>query len=163
MSYVDYTLGSREKFLYPREDVVKQLLALNNLKAPLVIEPKAAEKEKGISYKELNDLNAELFVKNYKQAKIGQLQILTNKPRTVYYIALVTDVREPPPFAYFADVLPGAMGSDSAKNDFVDRVQQDMGQELLKLTVQAMRDSDANYFVSDDAKKQFAESTDSGQ
>jgi hypothetical protein len=154
-AYVEYTL-TRDKFLYPRGDMVKQLLALNHLKAPLVVEPTAKEKDKNISYQELNELNTSLFQKNYKQGKLGQLQVLTNKPRTVYYIALVADVQEPPPLGFFGDSMP-SLGGDPHRNEFAERVQHEMGEELLKLTVEAMKSADDKFFISDDARKQFDE------
>src|SRR5439155_3842308 len=54
-SYVDYTLP-RNEVPFPREDMVKQFLALGDLKAPLKIETKDPDKEN--TFKDLNDLNA---------------------------------------------------------------------------------------------------------
>ena len=156
-SYVDYTLP-RNEVPFPREDMVKQFLALGDLKAPLKIETKDPDKEN--TFKDLNDLNAALFLPNYKmdKDKLGQLQVLTNKPRTVYYIALVTNVKEPNPFDYFAAVLPQALGKDTAHNTFVDQVQAEYGKEFLRVMVEQMRD-EAGVALSDSAKKAQLEET----
>src|SRR5439155_7614509 len=134
-----------------------------DLKAPLKIETKDPEKEGGgASFKDLNDLNAALFQPSFKmdKSKVGQLQVLTNKPRSVYYIALVTNVKEPNPFDYYAAVLPQALGRDNAQNTFVDQVQAEYGKEFLRVMVEQMREQ-GGVWISDSARKQFEESASS--
>ena len=90
--------------------------------------------------------------------KVSQLQVFTNKPRTVYYFALVTNVKEPNPFDYFAAVLPQALGKDTAHNTFVDQVQAEYGKEFLRVTVEQMREQ-AGVQISEPARKQWLEDT----
>jgi hypothetical protein len=146
VSYVEYTLPAG-KVPYPREDMVKDLLKLYNLPAPLKFE----------DMKDLSDLNEKLYDKNIKPGgNLGQLQVLTNKPRTVYYVALVTDVKPAEIFNYFENVLPHAAQTGRGQNKFVDQVQSDYGRELLRLTLEHLK-SQADVFISDAARKQFAD------
>jgi hypothetical protein len=146
VTYVDYSLPAG-KIPFPREDMVKDLLKLNNLPAPLKFE----------DMKEVNELNEKLYDKNIKPGGkgMGQIQVLTNKPRSVYYFALVTQVSDAQMFHYFENVLPQAAATGRAQNHFVDQVQGEYGKELMRLTLDQMRGSAV---ISDAAKKQFAES-----
>jgi hypothetical protein len=147
INYVEYALP-RNEIPFPRSDMVKDLLALHNLPAPLKIE----------DYKDLNDLNSSLFVqpKPGARPKLGQVQVLTNKPRTVYYVAMVTKVSEPEMFHYFETVLPQAVPGKS-QNMFIDQVQIDYGKNLLKTSMEQLR-LQAEVFISDEARKAFADS-----
>jgi hypothetical protein len=146
VAYVDYALPAG-KIPFPRETMVKDLLKLHNLTTPLKID----------DLKEVNELNEKLFDKNLKPSlKYGQIQVLTNKPRTVYYLAMVAAVKPAEMFHYFADVLPQAAASGRAQNQFVDQVQSEYGKELLKLVIEQLR-AQAEVAISDQARKQFAE------
>jgi hypothetical protein len=140
-TYVDYALP-RGKVPFPRDDMVKNLLALHDLKAPL----KVGEDK-------LDELNQSLFRPDPK-GKVAQIQVLTNKPRSVYYIATVTGSVEPNMYNYFSDVLPQALGRDSSQNMFVDQVQYEYGREFLRVLTAQLRAA-AEVQVSDAAKKQF--------
>src|SRR5262249_4791853 len=115
--YVPYHLP-RGRIPFPRDDTVKQLLALRGLQAPLKIEsrdPAKTEKE----VEELNQLNKSLFwqeLASNPKAKTGQLQVLTNKPRSVYYIATITSAVEPTSYSYYGEVLPRALGREGSQN-----------------------------------------------
>ena len=127
--------------------MVKDLLKLYNLSAPLKFE----------DMKDLTDLDEKLFDKNIKPgSSLGQIQVLTNKPRTVYYIAMVTDVKPAEMFNYFENVMPQAAATGRGQNRFVDQVQTEYGRELLRQTLEYLR-TQADVLVSDSARKQFAE------
>jgi hypothetical protein len=146
VAYVEYTLPAG-KVPFAREDMVKDLLKLNGLTTALKFD----------DMKELTDLNEKLFSKNLKPGSTpGQLQVLTNKPRTVYYLAMVSAVRPAQMFHYFENVLPQAIATGRAQNLFVDQVQTEYGKELLKLTLDRLR-MEAKVEISDLARKQFAE------
>ena len=144
--YVDYTLPAG-KIPFPREDMVRDLLKLHNQTAPLKYE----------DMKEVSDLNDKLFDKNLKPSlKYGQVQVLTNKPRTVYYVAMVAAVKPAEIFQFFADALPQAAATGRSQNHFVDQVQSDYGKELLKLVIDQLK-AQGDVMISDQARKQFAE------
>ena len=75
--YAPYQLP-KNAFAYPRDDMAKELLHLRDLKKPL---------ETGIA--KLDAINAELLKEREKTGNI--VQILTNKPHTVFYVACVTN------------------------------------------------------------------------
>jgi hypothetical protein len=108
----------------------------------------------------LNKLNAELFSpdlgKNPK-AKVGQVQVLTNKPRDMFYIATVVDAVQPSMYDYMVhDLMPQLSSKDSSQFAFADQVQKDFGKELLRMLSQQMR-SQAEVDISDQGRKQFAD------
>ena len=97
LTYGDYILP-RGRVPFARPDMVKQLLALRGLTAPLKIDVEevdksaksaAAEAAAGRAkseLEELNTLNKNLFspdIVSNPFAKVGQIQVLTNKPRDV--------------------------------------------------------------------------------
>jgi hypothetical protein len=146
VAYVDYTLPAG-KVPFPREDMVKDLLKLYNLTVPLKFD----------DMKEISELNDKIFDKNLKPSlKYGQVQVLTNKPRTVYYLAMVAAVKPAEKFDYFADALPQAVATGRSQNQFVDQVQLEYGKELLKLVIDQLR-LQGDVTISDQARKQFAE------
>lgn len=77
--YATFTLP-KDTFVYPRDEMAKELLSLHDLKKPVEIgEPK------------LDEFNKALFEagsKNLQNRRI--VQILTNKPRSFYYVAAIT-------------------------------------------------------------------------
>src|SRR5262249_27325193 len=116
-------------------------------------DPAKTEKE----VEELNQLNKSLFwqeLASNPKARTGQLQVLTNKPRSVYYIATITSAVEPTSYSYYGDVLPRALGRAGSQNKFVAQVQEEYGKEFLRLLSQQLRQQ-GEVTVSDNAKKQF--------
>jgi hypothetical protein len=88
---IDYAAVPMPKnlFEYPRSDIMAQVVGLYDLKKPIKID-----------WKELDEINKELFDEVFKEKKPGNfVQILTNKPRSVYYIAVVSR----PPLADMRD------------------------------------------------------------
>jgi len=171
VNYVDYALP-RGRIPFARSDMVKQLFSLRGLKAPLKADLEDAERQAKTpgseaaasraraELEQLNKLNEALFypelVTNPKM-RVGQVQVLTNKPRSVYYITTVTSFIEPSMSSYFGDVLPQAVGKDSSRNLFVDQVQQEFGKRLIAEMSAQLRAQASDFDISDQAKKQFGD------
>jgi hypothetical protein len=172
MSFVEYALP-RNRIPFARPDMVKMLLSLRGLQEPLKINTEESEKsgktggtEVAVSSRakqeleELNKLNAELYssdiAKNPK-AKVGQIQVLTNKPHDMFYIATVVDAVQPSAYGYLLqDLTPQLAGRDNSQFAFAEQVQQDFGKELVRILTQQMR-SQADVDVSEQGRKQFAD------
>jgi hypothetical protein len=168
MPYVDYELP-RGRIEFPRADMVKQLLALNDLTAPLKTDTEAPErKTKGtetdpaakraqVDFEELNKINEELFLKPTAGAKTKptQVQVLTNKPRSVYYIATITETREPRNLEYLKE-NPEFSPFGGYHLTFVDQVQQDLGKELMPLMSKYLRIK-AGVDIPEKSKSMFAD------
>ena len=85
-TYAPYSLP-RDTIIFPRSDTVQQIVGFPNLSGPIKI-----------GVEKLDALNKELF-EQYKAGiknKTGQrlVQILTNSPQTVFYVAVVTSEPE---------------------------------------------------------------------
>jgi hypothetical protein len=93
--YYSYHLP-KDMISYPRDDMVKQLLSLYDLKGPIDIKTGLSGGEPAF-VKQLNDINKVLYesVKREKQPQGKFVQVLTNKPQNVYYVAVVTRVPTP--------------------------------------------------------------------
>jgi hypothetical protein len=152
LHFIDYTLPPKS-ITFARPDTVKDLLKLHGLSAALQF-PDDNDKE-------LNELNKKLFEPKLG-GKLGQVQVISNKPRNIYYIAMVTDVNEPEMFHYFADVLPQATLTGTARNTFVDQVQGEYGKQLLKATLEQLR-AQGEVNISKQARDQFASSDQGSQ
>jgi hypothetical protein len=70
----------KEQLLYPRDDMGEQAMSLLDLKEPIKV-----------GNKELDDINQKLFdrVRKLPNARGNFVQILTNKPRSTFYVAQV--------------------------------------------------------------------------
>jgi hypothetical protein len=125
--YTDYKLR-RGAINYPHEDTVKHLLALND--------PSKLPIKTGIV--DLDRLNAELFedakAKNLPSDKY--VQVLTNKPRDTYYVAVVQFNRGASALEFYFSVLPGA----GRFQDFLfDRAQQKIGADHYRELILQLR------------------------
>jgi hypothetical protein len=124
----------------PRDDMVQQLLNLYNLKAPIEIKTGQSGGEPAF-VKELNDINKALFnqVKKEKDPQGRFVQILTNNPQTVYYVAVVTRVPQPDHKDFQDNVLRDAFEPERAMmrpyNTFVTRAQELLAKDFHTLLV----------------------------
>jgi hypothetical protein len=160
--WVQYLLP-RGKILHPTADMTSQLLALRDLKEPIKISlEKDGTKLRDVEdvVKRLNEINESLFDKDLNQAgpkifprgRAFQVQILTNRPRTVFYVAAV--VREGAAtradfLASFLEAWGGAASSQLPRIDatgqphfgdtFIDMVQADAGREFQAQFMQQLR------------------------
>lgn len=129
--------------LHPREDMVKQLLAITSLEKPIKSD-----------YKPLDDLNKELFdftKKLPEKERAGKfVQVLTNKPHTMFWVAAVVG-------------MPGPSMSDFAEayknfplDAFVAIAQEDAGKQYQEdLLVQLRRDLGYSIKADETARKNF--------
>jgi hypothetical protein len=138
----------RGKISYPREDMTAQVLSLNDLQKPI---------ETGVA--DLDRLNADLFqeAKNKKLPGDKFVQILTNKPRDTYYVAVVSRPWPADTLQFFGRVLPGAA---NFSDTLLDRVNERIGEEHARAMVRQLR-KDHNVTVYDAAKTMF--DSDGGQ
>jgi len=78
----------KDKIEHPREDMIDQAFNLYDLKEPIKIGTKELY-ETNKQIKDLDDINKDLFDKLKPAGKGNFVQILTNKPRSAFYIAIV--------------------------------------------------------------------------
>lgn len=133
IEYAEYTL-KHGVIPYPRPDIVKSLLALNDLRAPL----ETSVKDQPGSDPALDEINKALFDKELinRRPPIKQVQILTNQPRTIYYVAVVLREYEADR-KRFDSAYSGALGNMAAL-----RLQK-------KRMVAGFRDTPRNLFITD--------------
>lgn len=111
---------------YPREDMVQQLLTLNDLKKPIKQD-----------IPELDRLNEELF-RDAEAKKLTTdrfVQVLTNKPRDMYYLAVVSlPSKQANTIEFFSFVLTGAarMPPDRLFDIAAERLGQEHYRELVR-------------------------------
>jgi hypothetical protein len=155
----------KDKIPFARNDMMDEAVHLYNLKDPIKIDNKA-----------LDDLNKMLFDKtrNNKKNPAGEyVQILTNKPRTVFYVAVVTT----PPFAnparfglrpgivdddnivirgiYSALEDPGPMRRRFLRDHFAERIQQQDATAFRANVVAYLGRTLGFDVLKEDAKKDF--------
>jgi hypothetical protein len=136
--YTDFKL-KRGTINFPRDDMVSQLLTLGDLKKP--IEMKISD---------LDKLNADLFEAAKAQKLPGDkfVQVLANKPRDTFYLAVVQLPRGANAAEFFLSVLPGAF---QGRDLLFERAQQRLGEEHFKELVRQLR-RNHNVTIQDGAK-----------
>jgi hypothetical protein len=115
---------AKEGFEYPRDDLAKQLLALTKLD----------KADKGLEggLPGLDAFNTELL----KSKKVQQIQVLTNKPQNVFYVAVVTQALGAS-MDEFAEVMKRARDRFGASDLFLEIAQDDAGKDFRqRLTAQ---------------------------
>ena len=113
---------------YPRDDTVANLLALNGLKEPIKI---------GVA--DIDNVNAALFAEAQKanRGTSKYVQILTNKPRDTFYVAVLEGPPTPVGWHGLAMILrDGALNRDT----LVNRAQARRGEEFLQTFVEKLRE-----------------------
>jgi hypothetical protein len=151
--YVPYELP-RGTIHYPRPDTAKNLLALRELKEPLKTGDKA-----------LDELNKSLFEQT--KASGNFIQVMTNQPRTVYYVAVLMR----PPTAVDPNVVDtrflyalqhGISAFQPVPNDlFVQQCQNAFARDYRRELMAQLRQEAKMTAPSADAKKRF--DTEGGQ
>jgi hypothetical protein len=153
-AFVPYELP-RGKVPYPRDDMSKHLLDIKEVKEAIEIKDLVESKESTATV--LNNLNKKLF----KDNKLGGgrvLQVLTNRPKTVYYLVVV--VSDPAgakaqDFEFYEAYLhvPTVQSSASqANNLLIEQAQMDSGEAFLRELVRILNRHAA---VEDSARKTF--------
>jgi hypothetical protein len=106
----------KDKIVYPRDDMMQQVLSLFDLKKPI---------ESG--NKELDEINKELYriAKEKQRDKDKFAQILADKPRSVFYVAVVTSAPRADPFGFEGAMMGAPYDRLPLPRDyFVDRAQE---------------------------------------
>jgi hypothetical protein len=113
---------------YPRDDTVPSLLALNGLKEPIKI---------GVA--DIDNLNAALFAEAQKANRGPSkfVQILTNKPRDTFYIAVLNG---PPTPVGWRDLTTMLRGGASNRDTLVNRAQAHRGEEFMQSFILQLRE-----------------------
>ena len=146
----------KDKISYPRDDMMQQVVSLYDLKSPIKT-----------GAKELDEINEELFkqVQKLNRPEGKYVQILTNKPRSVFYVAIIAR----PPGAElkaFAETLVGApvdkqmrffAGKMIPPDNFVFRVQHQQARLYRQEIVNELRKTLDFKLEREDAKKDFDE------
>src|SRR5262249_47248140 len=123
--YAPYELP-KGVIVYPRDDTVKQVLSLRDLKEPIKT-----------GWRELDEINKKLV--EGKKAGDKKVQILVNAPRSILYVA--TAVHTPPPsrddFRIAYQHAPGFPVRDA----LVDEAQIDAGKTFRQQLIAQLRNS----------------------
>ena len=149
---VDYAAPPLPKntFDYPREDLMKQILSLHDLKKPIKIDNK-----------ELDEINKELYDQAVKEKKPGNfVQILTNKPRSVYYVAVITRQPHAEMFLFAAMSVRNAGYPQQffqSQDHFVQRAQQQFAKTYRENVIAHLQKTLGYSGISEEARKSFDE------
>jgi hypothetical protein len=134
----------KDLFSYPTEEMAKNLLSLRNRTAPVQIKEEKGDSKKDVVsvVTELNKLNKALFDahKKARQAGAPLVQVLTNRPRSVFYVAAV--IQEHPASAFdFREVWRRSLALQRTflGETPIDRAQNQIGQEFLDGYVRQLR------------------------
>jgi hypothetical protein len=142
---------SKEQFSYPRDDMAKQILSLRDLKQPIVM----GDAKLGI-YNKLDEYNKVLFENGRKRNQI--VQILTNKPQSMFYVAWV-QYEGAPSSAEFQSVLKFALPPAALhpfQDTFFDRAFEMAGKEQRQALMQQLRtQTDSKLEASGEERERF--------
>ena len=156
-----------ERIMYPREDMMKQLLGLYDLSSEIKTVPAGQDpssKEK-IGDPALDAINKELFEKASKSAPGSRgvfVQILANKPRTVFYVVAVTQLPKADDIK-FAEAMKGAMTPGLSPlaiadyDHFAERAQEEQARVFHREFMATLRARHKVEVVDDKAAKRFDE------
>lgn len=138
--YFDYPLP-KPPFAgdYPRDDMGKQLVDLYDLKAQVEIKGSATD----LDAAEIDKANKALFemVKGQKNPQGKYVQILTNKPRSVFYVAVVTAQAKADRQGFIGALTAAPFERRFARDHFVTRAQQMEGRQMRAAMVRYIGDT----------------------
>jgi hypothetical protein len=172
--YYPYQLPKDAGLDYPRDDMVTQLLNLYNLKQPIDVKYKETKEGVEPSYvKQLNDLNKALFdtAKKEKNPQGKFVQVLTNKPQTVYYVAVVSRSPTADPKEFRDNVLEHAyydplhpLAEFRPYDAFMTRAQELIAQDLRVRILEQLK-QELRFDITEEGQKTretFDSSSDGG-
>lgn len=134
--YTPYTLPKDQAFVLPRDDFASSLVKLGDLKEPI---------ETG--NKEIDDVNKNLFRVSEENKKV--VQILTNKPRTMFYVAAPLP-RNTSTFDFFMAFERAPSGD----NNLLQKAQEEFAVRLRRELITQLRGRD--FFIEEgEARKHF--------
>ncbi len=172
----EFKSGQREYFAYrlpkdaiamPRDDMVSDLLSLVQPKRPFEVKTGLPSGEPTF-VKQLNDLNKSLYeaLKKDKHARGKYVQVLTNKPETVYYVAVVTKLPFADPKDFQERVIAGASTGPGAMpfrfvDTFAERAQDLLAKEYRASLLAQIR-QELGFTPPDESKRTTFDSSDHG-
>jgi hypothetical protein len=143
-TYGPYELP-KDTFVYPREDMVKELLKLRELNKDSKDAIKIGSKE-GVDQnaRKLDELN-ERLLKRAAESKVSdthEVQVLTNQPRSYYYVAAVVNAPEPSRQQFVMSVYAGASRNfwGASPDGFVDYSQTEAGKTYQQALLNQFRE-----------------------
>ena len=130
-TYSPYAIDKedKKKFVYPGHDLAQQVLLFLNPEAPLkwkMVDDNGKIDDK-VDYKELDKRNEELFANAKDNPDCRLVQVLTNQPRTVFYVAVVVSG----PTADLKDFLEVCKNDLHEDRDERDELQKRVGDPLV--------------------------------
>jgi hypothetical protein len=152
-----------DRIKYPRGDMMKQLLNLYDLSSEIkTVNPDDPTTKVNA---ELDAINKEFYDRVAKAgaARGAYVQILTNKPRTVYYVAAVTQLpkAEDKLFAKAMMGAPFTLDADprlvEERDHFADRAQEDHARIYRREVIDALKILHKVEIINADARKKFDE------
>ncbi|MSQ93515.1 MAG: hypothetical protein EXR98_03040 [Gemmataceae bacterium] len=148
-----YTLPPLPKDMIPhsRDDMMKELLSLFDMKAPI-----------SIGNKDLDDVNKELFdlvsKDQDKNKPANFIQILTNKPRSIYYVALISQAPKASQEDFHQAMLRASeMKFGPLRDFFAQRAQEDEAKQYRADLIHWLQQSHKYSLDNDSARKEFDE------
>jgi hypothetical protein len=144
--YAPFTLP-KDTVVYPRDDMSKEILSLRDLKKPIEI-----------GDARLDEINKALFEAGAKNDRL--VQILTNKPHSVFYVACVT-AKLPALPSEFHSVLKypfraPALQGGTYVDYFFDRAFDQAGKDFEKTLMSQLRaQTDSAVVASPEERKSF--------
>jgi hypothetical protein len=126
---------------FPRKDTAAHLLSLYDLKEPIKID-----------YDPLDKINKSLFdaVSKEKEPRGKYVQVLTNQPRTAFYVVVVREAPAPS-HADFMQAVLQAFGHDH----LADRAQADAAKKQREELMRQLREAHNVDPPTDEIRKSF--------
>ncbi len=152
---VDYTAPElpKDAIPYPRDGMMHDLLSLYDLKGPIKI-----------GNPELDEINKDLFEEANKGSKDDKkkperfVQILTNKPRSVFYVAVVTSLPDPQRRPFLQSMLSAHYPQDKMpgmRDLFLDKAQEHEARTYRADFIRGLQSAHEFAIVDKDARGQF--------
>jgi hypothetical protein len=145
-TYGPYELP-KDTFVYPREDMVKELLQLKELNKDSKDAIKIGNKDgTDQNARNLDELNIRLLKRAAENKTPGtnEVQVLTNLPRSTYYVAVVVNAPEASRQLFVMNVYAGAAGPrnlwGASPDGFVEYSQTEAGKAYQQALLNQFRE-----------------------
>jgi len=154
--YRDFTITAQDGIPFPRADMAKQLMELPTLEAPIKV-----------GFDAIDDLNKELFEvskKAFAKLKVEKktvdtapriVQVIPNKPRTMYYIAILTSSENLPNVSLKGFEESISIVHSGAIDPFLERVYQEASKQWQSDVITGLRKRRGVTIETNEASKGF--------
>lgn len=157
--YGPYRLPRDAGFEYPRTDMIEHLLSLYDLSRPITITPKDAKGADAEVTRRIDALNKSLFdlTRKEKNPKGHYVQVLTNRPLSQFYVAVVTKAPQPNVFGYMMTLRTSGFGRP---DPLMSRAQEAEGTRIHNLWLSQLK-NDFNFedVASEEERKRFQDNS----